>query len=155
MSSTNTPHFCHLTIEKKIFGRSSRLIVDIVFLSRYKKIKFIVYIHNNFILDEKLFNFVTCSVEIESFETTPPNTSSTLNFSLSQISYQNNDYRSVLIAQLLFDLFFSSTIDFFNVFSYSKVITLIQSGNFVNLIFNLRIFSFVSKIPKMFGELSN
>ena len=42
-----------------------------------------------------------------------------------------------------FLIFFLSIIDSLNVFSYNKVITLIQSRNFVYLIFNFELYSFV------------
>ena len=51
----------------------------------------------------------------------------------------------VNLFQLLrfFSIDFLSIIDSFNVFSYSKVLTLIQSRNFVYRIFNFDMYSFV------------
>ena len=53
----------------------------------------------------------------------------------------------ISLFQLLnfFLIYFLSTIDFFNVFSKSKVKTLIQPRNFVYLIFNFEMFSLVIK----------
>ena len=50
------------------------------------------------------------------------------------------------VPQILFDQFFLSTIEVLKVFSYSNVITLIQSRSFVYRIFNFEIYSFVIKI---------
>ena len=48
--------------------------------------------------------------------------------------------------RFFFISFSLSIIDFFNVFSYNKVITFFQSHNFVYLIFNFDIYSLVIKL---------
>ena len=60
--------------------------------------------------------------------------------------YQKPDYRSFFKSKDSLSSIFSSTIDFFNVFSYKKVITLIQSRSFVYIIFHIEIYSFVITI---------
>ena len=55
------------------------MIINIIFLFRFKKIKFnnYVYVHN--ISAEKVLGLVICSGDVETLLITSPNTSSTLN----------------------------------------------------------------------------
>ena len=62
-----------------IIWRGTWFNINIFLLSRFKQIKFNIYIYIHIILAKKLFDFVICSVEIVSFEITSVNTSSTLN----------------------------------------------------------------------------
>ena len=66
---------------------STRLIISILFLSRFEKVKigFFVYIH--IILAKKFMGLVLFSGDIESCEITSPNIPSTLNFKVSIISF--------------------------------------------------------------------
>ena len=116
------------------------------FLSRFKKVKIDFYVYIHIILAIKLFKLVNCSGEIDSLLIISPKISSTLNEVFFIISLVK-----VLIINLFqflrfFSSIFSSTIKAFNVFSYNRVIILIESLNLVHLIFNFEISSFLIKI---------
>ena len=55
------------------------MIIISIFLPRFKKVKFDIYIRIHFIVAKNFLSFVTFSSEIESFEITSPNISSALN----------------------------------------------------------------------------
>ena len=103
-------------------------------------------------LAKKLLSLVICSSEMESLLNLSSNITSTLNSVFFIIyflsSRQVDDYKSFPIPMLLPYHLFLSTIDVSKVFSYSSVITLIQSLNFVNRIFNFQMYSFVIKRAK-------
>ena len=79
MLSSDTPCLCHLMIKNLYIREERSFNIDIFVLSRFKKVKFNIYIYFYIILARKLFNFVICSVEMESLLITSSNISSTLN----------------------------------------------------------------------------
>ena len=61
-----------------IIGRSTRLIINIFFQSRFKKIKFDIYIYIHIVLAPKMLSLGICSCEMEYLLIISPNSSSTL-----------------------------------------------------------------------------
>ena len=74
-----------------IIRRSTWFNIDLFLLSRFKKVKFKIYIYIHIILAKKLLSFVICSGEILSLLITSPKTSSTLN----QVFFIISDFLSI------------------------------------------------------------
>ena len=67
---------------------STRFVIFHFFFSIFKKVKFNIFIYIYIIFAKKLLSFVICSGEMESYEITSPNISSTLNLVESIISFR-------------------------------------------------------------------
>ena len=79
MCTTNTPCFCHLIMKNlKIWEEHSVHSVENQIFLCLKKFK-LIYVYNYKKFSKKILNLVICSGEIESFEITSLNISSTLN----------------------------------------------------------------------------
>ena len=64
----------------------------------------------------------------------------------------NQWLQMIFISTVSLSLIFLSTIDVFKVFSYSKVITFIQSPNLVYPFFNCDMYSFLNNIAKLVSK---
>ena len=119
-------------------GGALDLNVNKVFLCRLEKVKIDFYVYNYIISAEKLIGLGFRSAAIQSSIKITRKTSSTLNW----VFFTNTFY----FISFFFLNLFSSILDCFKVFFYSKVIIVIQSCILVYLVFNVEMSSFVIKI---------
>ena len=124
------------------------MIINIFSLSRFKKIKFYVYNYIHSVLAKKFLKLVICSwLKLSLLITSPKNI---FYFETSIFHYAFSLIKVVIISHFQFQGFFFinffSNIDSFKVFSYNKVITLIQSLSIVFHIFNSEIYPLVIKL---------
>ena len=76
LKTSNTPCLCHLI--PKNHNLEVQSVDNQCFFCRFEKVKFEFYVYIHIILAKRIFNFVICSVEIESLLITSPKISSTL-----------------------------------------------------------------------------
>ena len=78
MFPANTPCLCDL-ITENMNNQEAQSVHSFFLFSRFKQIKFNIYVYIHIIFAKELFNLVICSGEVETLLITSPKTSSTLN----------------------------------------------------------------------------